>query len=295
MKIKGSSGISLKTVKMVSLILFVLLLVVRIYQTFFLTDTETGFFTSNNITVPLMFILSVGTAVAVCILCYLAKNLPAGDVKKRTSPLYVASGMIFAFTLLYEGIKDVRVMLGAGGDFAAAKEAVGGNTGFVAAVFSVLGAGAVLLSVFAYLKTGTLTGKLKIPMLFPVLWAFAQTLGFFSVTVSYIKIPQLFLAIYSAAFLMIFLFENARVTTGIGRKTALWFYFASGIVAAGFCFATGVPALIAAIAAPEKLISYCPFELYTLGGGLYALASLFVRAEEKEEPAEIPENVTEIE
>ena len=141
-----------------------------------------------------------------------------------------------------------------------------------------------------YVKTGTLTGKLKIPMLFPVLWAFAETLGFFSVTVSYIKISQLFLAIYSAAFLMLFLFENARVTTGIGRKAALWFYYATGIIAAGFCVATGVPALLAAVFKPELVVEYCPFELYTLGGGLYAFASLFVRAEET---AEINDTVTE--
>lgn len=292
MKLKGNALLSLKTVKLTSLVLFGLLLAVRIYQTFLLTDGETGFFTNNNITVPLMFILSAGAAVVVCILCYLIKDFPAGDVKKRTSPLYVGAGLFFAFTLLYEGLKSVKLMISAGVSFSSVKEAAGGNVGLIGAVFSILGAGAILLSVFSYIKTGTLTGKLKIPMLFPVLWAFAETLGFFSVTVSYIKIPQLFLAIYSAAFLMLFLFENARVTTGIGRKSALWFYYATGIIAAGFCLATGIPSLLATVFKPELVVSYCPFELYTLGGGLYALASLFVRAEET---AEITDTVTETE
>lgn len=292
MKLKGNALLSLKTVKLTSAVLFGLLLAVRIYQTFALTDGETGFFTKNNITVPLMFILSAGAAAVICILCYLIKDFPAGDVKKRTSPLYVGAGLFFAFTLLYEGLKSVKLMLTAGGGFSSMKEAVGGNVGLIGAVFSLLGAAAILLSVFSYIKTGTLTGKLKIPMLFPVLWAFAETLGFFSVTVSYIKISQLFLAIYSAAFLMLFLFENARVTTGIGRKSALWFYYATGIIAAGFCFATGIPSLLAAVFKPELVVSYCPFELYTLGGGLYALASLFVRAEET---AEITDTVTETE
>ncbi len=292
MKIKG---ISLKTVKIISAVLFILLLGVRIYQTFLLTDGETGFFTENNITVPLMFILSAGAAVAICILCYISKDFPAGDVKKRTSPLYAGAGILFAVTLGYDGLKAAKQMLDADGGFAAMKEAVGGNVGLISTVFAILGAVSILLSVFTYIKTGSLTGKLKIPMLFPVCWAFAETLSFFSVTVSYIKISQLFLAIYSAAFLMLFLFENARVVTGIGRKSALWFYYASGIIAAGFCIATGVPALLATIFAPDKIISYCPFELYTLGGGIYALASLFVRAEEKEIAAEITQNLTEIE
>ena len=292
MKMKGNALLSLKTVKAVSAVLFGLLLLVRIYQTFMLTDGETGFFVNNNITVPLMFILSAGAAAAICILCYLIKDFPAGDVKKRTSPLYAGAGLVFALTLLYEGIKDVKLMVSAGTGLAGAKEAVGGNVGLIGTVFSLLGAVAVILSVISYVKTGTLTGKLKIPMLFPVIWAFAETLGFFAVTVSYIKIAQLFLAIYSAAFLMLFLFENARVTTGIGRKSALWFYYATGIIAAGFCFATGIPSLLATIFKSELVVEYCPFELYTLGGGLYALASLFVRAEET---AEITDTVTETE
>lgn len=292
MKMKGSALLSLKTVKAVSAVLFGLLLIVRIYQTFMLTDGETGFFTSSNVTVPLMFILSAGAAAVICILCYLIKDFPAGDIKKRTSPLYVGAGLVFSFTLLYEGLKDVKLMLSSGAGFSAAKEAVGGNVGLIGTVFSLLGAVAILLSLFFYIKTGTLTGKLKIPMLFPVLWAFAETLGFFAVTVSYIRIAQLFFAIYSAAFLMLFLFENARVTTGIGRKSALWFYYATGIISAGLCFATGIPSLLATIFKPELVVEYCPFELYTLGGGLYALASLFVRAEET---AETTNAVTETE
>ena len=290
MKVKENTLLSLKAVKLTSAVLFGLLLVLRIYQTFALTDGETGFFTKNNITVPLMFILSAGAAVVICILCYLIKDFPAGDVRKRISPLYAGAGLLFAGTLLYEGIRSVRLMLSAGGGLASMKEAVGGNVGLIGTVFAFLGAAALVLSVISYVKTGTLTGKLKIPMLFPVLWAFAETLGFFSVTVSYIKISQLFLAIYSAAFLMLFLFENARVTTGIGRKAALWFYYATGIISAGFCVATGVPALLATVFKPELVVEYCPFELYTLGGGLYALASLFVRAEET---AEINDTVTE--
>lgn len=290
MKVKGNTLLSLKTVKLTSAVLFGLLLALRIYQTFVLTDGETGFFTKNNITVPLMFILSAGAAVVICILCYLIKDFPAGDVRKRKSPLYAGAGLLFAGTLLYEGICSVRLMLSAGSGFSAMKEAVGGNVGLIGTVFAFLGAAALVLSVISYVKTGTLTGKLKIPMLFPVLWAFAETLGFFSVTVSYIKISQLFLAIYSSAFLMLFLFENARVTTGIGRKSALWFFYATGIITAGFCVATGVPALLATVFKPELVVEYCPFELYTLGGGLYAFASLFVRAEET---AEINDTVTE--
>ena len=294
MKLKDNQLFTLKNIKLVSAVLFVLLLAVRLYQSFALTDGATGFFTENNITVPLMFILAVGSVILICAACYITKKLPAGDVKKKPPVLYLAAGAFFSFVLLYDGLRGIKAMLQAGGGLSSMKAAVGGNTGMISAVFAVLGAFAVLASLFVYIRKGSLTGKLAIPMLFPVIWAFAETLDFFSVTVSYIKISQLFLAIFSAAFLMIFLFENARVLTGIGRKSSLWFFFATGIITAGFCLCTGIPALLVSLFAPGKAVSYCPFELYTLGGGLYALASIFTRAEEKE-AVEISENVTETE
>lgn len=295
MKLKGNSGITLEKIKLSSAILFLVLIAVRFYQSFFLTDAATGFFTKNNLTVPFMFVLAVGAVIAVCILCYISNNLPMGDIKSRPNVLYIIAGVFFSFTLLYDGIEGIRLMMGPYISFAYMKEAVGGNLGLIAIVFAILGAIAILLSLLIHLKTGSLTGKLRIPMLFPVIWAFARTLEYFSVTVSYIKVSQLFLAIFASAFLMVFLFENARVITGTGRKDAVWFYFASGIIAAGLCFSAGLPSFVAAIAAPEKLVSYAPFELYTLGGGLYALASLFIRETEKEAVTENTDTVTEIE
>lgn len=284
----------LKNIKLISAVLFALLLAVRLYHSFALTDGATGFFTENNITVPFMFILAVGAMIAISALCYITKTLPAGDVKKKPPVLYIVAGVFFSFVLLYDGLTGIKAMLQAGGGLSGMKAAAGGNLGMISAVFAVLGAFSVLASLFLYIKTGSLTGKLSIPMLFPVIWAFSETLEFFSITVSYIKVSQLFLAIFSAAFLMIFLFENARVLTGIGRKMSVWFFFASGIIAAGLCFCTGIPSLLVSLISPENTVSYCPFEIYTLSGGLYVLASVFTRAEEKE-AEDASENVTEIE
>lgn len=294
MKLKGNSGINLRTAGIISAVIFGLLFILRLYHTFALIDGNTGFFTGHNFTVPVMYALFGISVIAVLVLCYICKDLPMGEVKKKTSFLYVAASFLFAFTLLYDGFMNVRTVIDYGAGFSAAKEALGGNIGLISTVFSVLGAVAIILSVIVYIKNGTLTGKLSIPMLFPVIWAFLETLGFFSITVSYVKVSQLLFTIFYCAFLMVFLFENARVVTGIGRKDALWFFYATGIITAGFTLVSGVPMFIASIIAPEKIVSYCPFELYALSGGIYALASMLIRAPEGTE-TDNSESVTETE
>lgn len=294
MKIKGNTGIALKAVAIVSAVLFGLLFILRLYQTFMLTDGTTGFFTEHNFTVPVMYALFGLSITAALALSYVCRDLPAGEVKKKPSALYIAAAFFFAITLFYDGFKNVFTVIDYAGGFSAAKEALGGNIGVISTVFAFLGAFSVIISVFIYLKNGRLMNKLSIPMLFPVVWAFLETLSFFSITVSYVKVSQLLFSIFYCAFLMVFLFENARVVTGIGRKDSLWFFYASGIITAGLALASGVPSFLAGIFVPENIVSYCPFELYALSGGIYAVASMLIRAHESDD-AENTEIVTEIE
>lgn len=294
MKLKGNSKTGLKMIAVISAVIFGLLFIVRLYQTFSLTDGATGFFTEHNFTVPVMYaLLGIGVFEAI-VLCYICKDIPMGGVKKKPSFLYIAAAFFFAVTLLYEGFINVRTVISYGGGFAGAKEALDGNIGVISTVFAILGGISVILSVFMYLKNGNNMAKLSIPMLFPVIWAFLKTLGFFSITVSYVKVSQLLLTIFYCAFLMVFLFENARVTTGIGRKDALWFFYATGIITAGLTLVSGVPAFLASIFTPDNTVVYCPFELYALSGGIYALSSMLIRAKESDD-SEIIEVVTETE
>ncbi len=295
MKLKGNSGLNLKMTGIVSAVIFGILFIIRMYHTFALIDGASGFFTAHNFTVAVMYALFGAGIILPVVLCYICKDLPSGDMKKKPSFIYVAATLLFALTLLYDAIVNIRTVLAFGGGILGAKEALGGNIGVISTVFGILGAVAMMLSVFVYMKKGTLTGKLSIPMLFPVIWAFLNTLEFFSVTVSYVKVSQLLFTIFYSAFLMVFLFENARVTTGVGRKDSVWFFYATGIITAAFSLTTGLPVFIAGFIAPDKVTSYCPFELYLLSGGIYALASMLVRARTEEPKDEISENVTETE
>ncbi len=277
MKLKGNSGISLKNISILTMGLGAVLLILRIYQSLALTDGQTGFFTENNFSTVLFYIIAALTVLVPTILCFVCSDLPSGELRKKPSFLYIFSVIFFAAALLVEGVKKLQLFFSAAGPFALKKEAVGGNIGLFLMIFSLLSVVSLLLSLVLYVKDGTLTGKLKIPMLFPVIWAFLKTLGFFSVTVSYIKVVNLLLTIFAFAFIMVFLFENARVSTGIGRRNALWFFFASGLIGVALCFSAGIPTLIAHFFAPDKEISYCPYDLTLITAGLYALTSVLSR------------------
>lgn len=288
MKVKGNTGLALKTIGLISAVTGAALLILRLYQALSLTDGATGFFTDGNFTVALFYVLFGAAVIIPLVLCYICSDMPSGELKKKPSFLYIFSVIFFSASLLIEGVKKAQLFFGsAGADFASKKEAVGGNIGFCVMIFSLLSVISLLLSLALYVKDGTVTGKLKIPMLFPVIWAFMRTLSFFSVTVSYLKVAGLLLTIFAFAFTMVFLFENARMLTGIGRKTSVWFFFASGFIAAALCFSAGIPALAVHFFSPENEVAYCPYDLSVITAGLYALTSVLSRIGVKENAAEI--------
>lgn len=278
MKIKGSSGVSVKNIGITATAVYILLTIIRIYQAFALTDGATGFFNENNISVPIMYILAIVPVILFTVLCFVSSGLPSGDINKRAALPAGIAGLLFAVSLAFDGFSNVSVALNTAGNAAYVKEAMGGNVGIVATVFAFLGALTVIIQSLFTFKGKALPSFMKLPMLFPVLWAFAKTLGFFSITVSYVKVSQLLLSIFASVFLMLFLFENARIASDIGKKDALWFFYATGIIAAGLAFSAAVPGLLVSLFAPEKECIYSPFEHYALLGGVYALSQILLRS-----------------
>ncbi len=278
MKIKGSAGLSIKNIGIISIAVYVLLTALRIYQTFTMIDGQTGFFTVDNFSVPLMYILAVVPVILMIAMCFVCGDLPAGDINKKASVPAGIISAVFGISLLLDGISSLKTVLANGMGTEYAKELTGGNLGMVAMVFAFLGALALAVqSIFAF-RGASLPSFMKLPVLFPVGWAFAKTLAFFSITVSYVKVSQLLLSIFASVFLMLFLFENARITADVEKKNSVWFFYATGIITAGLSFAASVPLLLASLFAPEKECIYCGFELYMLLGGIYAVSQLIFRS-----------------
>lgn len=295
--LKGKTGFSLKLIALISAVLFGALAAVRIYQTFFNIDPATGYFIRNDFTVLPMYIFIILGVILVSALCYVSGDMARGKTVGKASFIGAATGILFGLSVVYEGAVSLfdgmravpmHIIPGESVSFSVITEAFGGKIEFFATVCAILG-GIVILAEGVISASGReIPSFMMLPMLIPVLWAFLETLTFFSVTVSYLEVSQLFFEIFSRAFLMVFLFEHARMVSGIGKKDSSWFFFASGILAAGFLFMAGVPYFLASLFATDKIVSYCPFEFYVIAGGLYAVATVIKRSGREEDESEIP-------
>ena len=296
MKLKGSfEKLTLKKLAIVTALLTAAMLALRFYQLTALTDPATGFFTDHkNVTVILFYVLAIGTVLCVGALAYLSGGTGGGDIReKRDIPLAVGS-FLFAVPLALEfivGVREISSNLGAYYGLKEAVEAMGGYVSVVAPLFALLSAIAMALNGVSFLMGQLFIRKLKILLLCPALWAFFLTIGYFKITVSYVKVSQLMLTIFADAFLMIFLFEYARLLSGIGILDSIHAFYGSGLAAAFLLLSAELPNLYLKLFAPEKLVIHCELRLFNLAAALFVIAALAYAARNglparPEEPAD---------
>ncbi|MBQ6067144.1 MAG: hypothetical protein IJK89_10010 [Clostridia bacterium] len=289
-------SINIKTLALITGVLFVLMLALRFYQLTALTDPATGFFTDHaNVTVILFYVLAVGSAVGIVLLAYLASGMGVGKTEDaRSLPLGITSAL-FAAPLAMESVSGFRALFANLSSYYGFKDAVsamGGYISVVAPAFALLASVAMLLNGVSFLTGKPIIRKLKLLLLCPTLWAFFKTIAYFKITASYVKVSQLMMTIFADAFLMLFLFEYARFISGIGIKDSVHAFYGTGFVAAFLLLATELPNLYFTLFAREKLIVNCDFGLYNLLAALFVLAALLYAAKHAvpetadEEPAE---------
>lgn len=288
MKLKGSlEKFDVKKLSIVTLVLLVLMLALRFWQLTVLTDPATGFFTDHsNITVPLFYVLAIGSVLAIVVLAYLASGTGTGVTEHKRDIVLGAASVLFAVPLAMEGIAGIRELLTYVKSFYNFKDAVsalGGYIYIVAPIFALLAAAAMLLNGASFFTGKPLIRRLKLLLLCPALWAFFLTISYFKITVSYVKVSQLMLTIFADAFLMIFLFEYARFLSGIGIKESIHSFYGTGFAAAFLLLATELPNLVFTLFAKEKMVVHCDLGPYNLLGALFVIAALVYAMRNRQE------------
>ena len=283
MKLKGTfEKLSLAKLGVIAAALTVVMLALRFYQLTALTDPATGFFTDHkNVTVLPFYVLAVGAVLCLAALAWLSGGVGSGLTKeKKDIPLAVAS-FLFAVPLALEfisGLRKITANLGAYYQLKDAVEAMGGYISVLAPLLALLSAVAMLLNGISFLTGKFIIPKLKILLLCPALWAFFLTIDYFKITVSYVKVSQLMLTIFADAFLMIFLFEYARLISGIGIADSIHAFYGSGLAAAFLLVSTELPNLYLQLFAPEKIVVHCQLRVFNLAAALFVIAAMLYAA-----------------
>jgi len=283
MKLKGTfEKLSLAKLGVIAAALTVVMLALRFYQLTALTDPATGFFTDHkNVTVLPFYVLAVGAVLCLLLLAWLAGGVGSGKTRERRDlPLGVAS-LVFAVPLamaFISGAKEISANLAAYYRLKEAVEAMGGYISVLAPLLALLSAVAMLLNGISFLTGKFIIPKLKILLLCPALWAFFLTIEYFKITVSYVKVSQLMLTIFADAFLMIFLFEYARLISGIGILDAIHAFYGSGLAAAFLLLSAELPNLYFQLFAPEKLVIHCQLRTVNLAAALFVIAAMLYAA-----------------
>lgn len=299
-KTTEKSKFNLAKAGIISAVIFAVLFALRLYQLIAITDPVTGFFTDHkNITIIPMYVIAILSVIAVAVMCYKSSDKPLGLRYEGKDYFHAATSLFFAIATAidsYQRFREIAELKRMTGSISSALVILGGYTKIIIPVAAALSA-FVFIADFASAAAGKNYMKnLKIPMLFPVIWAFFLTVSYFTITASYIKVAQLMFTIFADAFLILFLFEYARMNSGIGRQESVWAFYATGIITVGLTLISTVPTLFFELFAPEKVVVHCPFRLYSLAAMLFAVSAMINVArggkEKAEEDTELAEENT---
>lgn len=283
MKIKGCmKKLKVKTAVISGAAIAAVLTVLRFYQLSSLTDASSGFFTDkSSVTVPVFYVLWGALILVPLALTYFSGNVPSRDLIIRKNPLHFAGCGLMSAALFPTAVsKFSAVITEASLRGMGLMNYVRAEKKYIAllyAAFALLAAVFFAAEAFGFLLGGKWVAKLRICRLFPVLWAFCVTIEYFSITVSYLNVPQLLMLIFGDAFLMLFLFEYAKIVSGIATADSVHAFVSTGIISAGMLAAAEIPSFVFRILGKTELIvKNCSPRAFNIAAIVFIISAMTV-------------------
>lgn len=254
------------------------LLPLRVYQATTLIDPETGFYTENNFTVPLFYILCAVVVAGICAISFLSEK--AGrtrNVASRSISTGVAAGItalavmfnsvsgIFSFIEIYSGYVESV-------DFTRMQylSKSGATALLLQAVFGVLTAFFLwIYTVSCFSKTAKLNG-LSVLSVAPVAWAICRIIVRFVRKISFVNVSDLLLELFMLVFIITFFMAFAQIVTKVTPEDAAWRLYGCGVPAALLAFLVSVPRLfLIAIGHSDSIVADYGFNVCDLAMSVF--------------------------
>lgn len=282
---KNKTDIIYKLPLFVSLLALLVAVPLRVYQYFKVLEPETGFYSSNDISVYVMYIL-LGAAMLLSVLIPLInkkKLITVTTVKK--SPVFLVFSLILAVTIIIDSAGQLMgyfdlydAASAAGGTVTEYVKNQGGTFLLLQAVSGAVAAVYFFVSGLSVSLGNSDGSRLKILGLTPVLWYIFKLLYRFKRTISFTNVSDLMLELFAIVFLMMFFFALAQTVAKIDAQTVFWKIFAYGVPAAMFALMCFLPRFIVMIIGKSELLNTHYGVSYSdLGVAAYIIYNLLSR------------------
>lgn len=293
-KIKGSShslGIMTQLVALIAML--IVSAVLRCIQVKNNIDAETGFyFDDSHPAVYLLIVLVIAGAALFYVFAYVSEEAntitPVGLKSKPLSAASVAlaAAMIFdalnsSATAADNGIQSSETYFD---ELGSVQSGLGANSFFNNAViiFAVLGAVYLLILASSFFSGNQKAAKHRLLALTPAVWMGFRLMGMFVVKISFLRVSDLFLNIFTMCFSISFFVALAMTISGVYSSGNSWKLSACGYTTAFLAFTANIARLIFTFVDKSKYV--CPdyaFSVVDVLVGVFAVVLLVECAKKK--------------
>lgn len=266
------------------------LLPLRTYQLLTITEGGTGFYTSENFTVWVMYALMAVFAFLPYILARAAKNNIHYDTTQRRRTAEAVLHFLLSAALIYDTVVRYINFNALYFEYSRTYHELSmaeyltksGATAMLAeAVFAVIASTYFLLAGIACLtpKGKSRVRDYKFLALTPLAWCICRIIHRFMRTISFTKVADLFIELVMLVFLMSFLLSLAHVNSNLSGREHYYKLYGFGISSALFCLLCFVPRIVVIVVGRGSLLAeQSPPEPCDLAMAALIIATLLSRA-----------------
>ena len=248
-----------KRVWRIFLVTLLIALPVRLYQTLFLLEPETGFYKDGSVSTAIVFI----ALMAGCVLLYadMARSpAPVPQLPVRSLPAAAASmftGFLFCGQSLFSllGVPSVENEL----------------MNRILAAAGILAGLALLVQAYGHAVGRNFWERYPLPALLPPVWGCACLVALFLTYSGSVNIAENVYDTFSVVFLLLFFFAYAKLHAGMEPERSARNTVRYGLMAIAFAAVTVLPELLLRLTGVSPVTSY-PFGMYLMNG----MAAIFI-------------------
>ncbi len=248
----------------------------RTYQLMFITDSNTGFYKTENWSIYAMYALAALAIIVPYIVVKLAKNVPSSQIPPiRKNGFMAVSSILFGLGIVFDVLSSALELF-LNKDNASAQTAMGKENALPLLLemgFGIFAAIYILIFGISYIDGKTKYSQYKFMALAPLGWTIGRVILRFLRKIAYVNIADLILELFALAFMMIFLLSLARVSSGLANEKSMRSIFASGYVCVFFCAVANVPRVVLMLIGKSQMLpNEYPLQLCDLFFALFAVA-----------------------